>query len=350
MIRLVRNVDLRAMSIILVVVPALIAFYCLLIPNVNNGPAGGLLFEVRQLLAVAALSSIVIILPCLLAAIAKGRAFLLGLTPCMMLLLASYIVHLPSSVCDLPDWRAEPRLAILLLCAGVASSGIGVLIRWLVSRLALPSADRELSNNEARRIRSERRSRIMAAVLLGLLPTTAMSRVVSAFASQELLASADQGTCPTRAIDFLIAAGADVKAKNADGKSPIMCVVDHYYWGDTACLKHLILRGGDVNARDNHGRTALMDAAKTGRGDCVNVLLLNRADVNAKDDEGATPLMYAADNDSSNCASILLLAGADPDIKNNNGETADDLAREHSIAVERILQAWKAKRSQVSTS
>ena len=49
--------------------------------------------------------------------------------------------------------------------------------------------------------------------------------------------------------------------------------------------------GADVNAKDNDGRTALMNAAYWGSEQAAYLLLLAGADIHAADNEGQTALM-----------------------------------------------------------
>jgi ankyrin repeat protein len=83
--------------------------------------------------------------------------------------------------------------------------------------------------------------------------------------------------------------------------------------------------GGDVNARDNKGRTALMSACSAERFDIVQMLLARGADPNLQNTDGDTALMVAAMGDSSLPGSagrgnleivrMLLAKGADPNLK-----------------------------------
>ncbi len=67
--------------------------------------------------------------------------------------------------------------------------------------------------------------------------------------------------------------------------------------------------GADVNAADETGATALMQAAKVGNEDLVQALLKAGAKVNAVDKKGRTAVMIASDEDKPGVARLLLEAG-----------------------------------------
>jgi hypothetical protein len=85
----------------------------------------------------------------------------------------------------------------------------------------------------------------------------------------------------------LIANGADVNAKDNDGKTPL-------HWAMNAdVVEALIAHGADVNAKDNEGSTPLHGATDHGDADIVETLIAHGADVNAKDNKGRTPSCLA---------------------------------------------------------
>jgi uncharacterized protein len=57
-----------------------------------------------------------------------------------------------------------------------------------------------------------------------------------------------------------------------------------------ACIDLLVKAGGDVNARDGRGQTALHGAALFGYDEVIKDLVAHNADINAKDSKGMTPL------------------------------------------------------------
>jgi hypothetical protein len=125
--------------------------------------------------------------------------------------------------------------------------------------------------------------------------------------------------------------------------------INHYiYEGDAALhiaaagYRHdivaaLIAAGADVQARNRRGATPLHYAADGGPGSStwdpraqaatVKRLLAGGADVDAVDMGGVTPLHRAARNRCTPAVRALLAGGADVTRKNKSGSTALDLAR-----------------------
>ena len=98
---------------------------------------------------------------------------------------------------------------------------------------------------------------------------------------------------------FLLAAGADVNAKDELDATPLMLA-------ETAeQTKLLINAGADVNAKDIYGRTALMYAVDRGSIEQIKLLIDAGADVNAKDKYDYTALMYAEANKKQELIELL---------------------------------------------
>jgi ankyrin repeat protein len=66
----------------------------------------------------------------------------------------------------------------------------------------------------------------------------------------------------------------------------------------------------DVNGIDDHGNTALIQAARFGHDEVVTALLIAKADVKTKNDEGKTALMLAAEGGHDETVRALTQAGA----------------------------------------
>ena len=96
----------------------------------------------------------------------------------------------------------------------------------------------------------------------------------------------------------------------------------------------LIARGAEVNARSADGLTALHYAAGAGNTEIVDLLLMAGADPNASSVDGTTPLMRAA------------RAGRDATVKrlNAGGATADAILRQARVEIDGRAAPWQACR------
>ncbi|XP_037037865.1 putative ankyrin repeat protein RF_0381 [Bradysia coprophila] len=87
-------------------------------------------------------------------------------------------------------------------------------------------------------------------------------------------------------------------------------------------VKDLLEKGANINARDEDGDTALMNASNNGRYETVKFLIENGADVNATDTNGKTPLMFASAFDNSRIIKLLVDNGANINATDNSGWSA----------------------------
>ena len=71
-----------------------------------------------------------------------------------------------------------------------------------------------------------------------------------------------------------------------------------------------VLSCADVHEVDEHGASALHQAAKRGHVDVMNYLITQGADANAYGELGRTPLMYAVESGKCEPLEILLQSGA----------------------------------------
>ena len=107
------------------------------------------------------------------------------------------------------------------------------------------------------------------------------------------------------AIRALLAKGADVSLANSRGMTPTMAAaglgsVDADTRGvyttedvqqrSVEALTLLLASGGDINAKDTRGLTALHEAARWGWNEVVTFLVSRGADLHAKDNRGNTPV------------------------------------------------------------
>jgi ankyrin repeat protein len=126
-----------------------------------------------------------------------------------------------------------------------------------------------------------------------------------------LLLMLDQWADQPELVDFLIASGADPKARLKDGRTGLMLATR---LGKLDRLPLLIDSGVDVNARANDGSTALMIAATVRDQDSglamISFLVRHRADVKLRDARGNTALKLALRQGYANIAAVLRKAGA----------------------------------------
>lgn len=88
-------------------------------------------------------------------------------------------------------------------------------------------------------------------------------------------------------------------------------------------LKLLLMKGGNVEAKDNNGWTPLIWAAKNGHGAVVKLLLESGANVEAKDNDAGCRCCWQPRMGMrlwSRC--VLLEKGANIEAKDNNWVTA----------------------------
>lgn len=102
------------------------------------------------------------------------------------------------------------------------------------------------------------------------------------------------------------------------------------------------LCGSDLAARDERGRTLLMEAALAGNAEAVNHLCAMGADVHATDKDGNTALHLSAE-EGGHAAALLMAAGADPKALNHAGDTPllHGLTCAHPVPILPLLQAYQ---------
>ncbi|MBV9880194.1 MAG: ankyrin repeat domain-containing protein, partial [Gemmatirosa sp.] len=118
-------------------------------------------------------------------------------------------------------------------------------------------------------------------------------------------------------------------ARRTDVAAPAAAVsaADAAMRGDVATVRQLVARGGDVNAAQGDGMTALHWAAERGDSAMVSALLRARADVGARTRIGSyTPLHLAARTGNPATVRALLAASSDVRATTSGGATALHLA------------------------
>jgi ankyrin repeat protein len=139
--------------------------------------------------------------------------------------------------------------------------------------------------------------------------------------------AADDSDC----VKTLIAARADVNAKDNEGHTALQVAAGEFWWdrphsledisGNVDRLKGLIAAGADVNAKDEFGGTALLSAAEAGIAEKVKLLIAAGADVNVQGPGAESGVLAAATSGCIGCVEALIAAGADVNAKDSDDGT-----------------------------
>ena len=124
-----------------------------------------------------------------------------------------------------------------------------------------------------------------------------------------IVARNQPGGSQTRNIRTLLKYGADIEARDEEGKTPLAAAVEDYTF---EAISFLLSRGADLEARDNSGQTPIGTAVRKGAFRAVQFFIGFRADLEAKDNDGHTPLVLAVRNGNIEMVRFLLERGADP--------------------------------------
>ncbi|MGM3275730.1 ankyrin repeat domain-containing protein [Ralstonia sp. 24A2] len=134
---------------------------------------------------------------------------------------------------------------------------------------------------------------------------------------RDLITAAQTGN--TMVIQALLADGASLKARDADGRTALIAAVTAH---QGASARLLIQAGADVNVQDNAQNSAFLLAASQGDAETVRLALSHGANLRATNAEGDTALIPAARRGYVEVVSELAKAGLPPDATNNLGLTA----------------------------
>lgn len=108
---------------------------------------------------------------------------------------------------------------------------------------------------------------------------------------------------------------------------------------DLAGAEAMLVRGHNVDVRDENRRTSLFFAATQGNEDFVDLLLRFNPKVNAVDKFGSSPLYYAAAGNHVGVIASLVEKGANINVQNRQGLTPLMIAASagHLAAVQALL-------------
>jgi ankyrin repeat protein len=142
---------------------------------------------------------------------------------------------------------------------------------------------------------------------------------------------------------FLIERGADIDMRKSDGSTALMLALNR---GNFTMIKTLVTMGAGLDVKNNWGQTALMHVLgdEDIDEDIVRILLDAGADVNARDENGDTALMNAMRQFlNPGIVKALIDAGANLNTVNDKGETALGilLSKDHRFPSDRVRELVK---------
>ncbi|MBA3460305.1 MAG: ankyrin repeat domain-containing protein [Deltaproteobacteria bacterium] len=132
---------------------------------------------------------------------------------------------------------------------------------------------------------------------------------------------------------YLLSRGADPNLANADGVSPLSLAIrasmlEGPRAGYPELIDELIAKGADLRARDKIGFTPLMEATAIGNGNVAASLLTSKVPIDERTTDGRTALFIASSTQPRLGAAYLEL-GADPNATTPTGRTPLMEAVEH---------------------
>ena len=151
-----------------------------------------------------------------------------------------------------------------------------------------------------------------------------------------------------KAVKRLLEAGADVNAKDAEGKNPLMIALEGNYWNLALPLLH---SGTDVDAQDDDGVSALHLAVDNGNLEAVKMLLERRPRLKRTSEKywSQTPLHLAAEHDHDEIFAVLHSYGAELESTCMQGFRSIHIAAFHnSLNVARLLVSLGAEMNPLS--
>lgn len=137
-----------------------------------------------------------------------------------------------------------------------------------------------------------------------------------------------------RLVGVLIAAGANVDARDADGNTPLAEAIS---LEQPVVAKYLVDAGADVDGPTATGSRPIVEASKKGYGHLVTQLIASGADIEGRDAFGRTALLAAVAGGHQRLVDALVRAGADVRRRDENGIDAVLLAESRNLRRIRTL-------------
>ena len=139
------------------------------------------------------------------------------------------------------------------------------------------------------------------------------------------------GASSADVIDYLLGKGISIDAEDDSGSTAVMEAA--HFNSDIVVMNHLIEKGADLNQQDHDGVTALMWAVSANPTEDVALALLKaHADVNVLDRSGCNALFWALGNQNFKIIKAIVQAGVNLNHKNSQGETVVEIAKKANMS------------------
>ena len=142
--------------------------------------------------------------------------------------------------------------------------------------------------------------------------------------------------------------GADIKARNISGNTPLHLAVQH---GNQPLGRLLLARGSTPDATNSRGETPLHWATRSpNSNESASLLLAHEANANARDSGGATPLHWAVQQSNApGLVALLLDSGANIEARTDRGSTPLHAAVAHNANPE-VIRLLLDRRAEVNAA
>nr|XP_024358544.1 ankyrin repeat domain-containing protein, chloroplastic-like isoform X3 [Physcomitrium patens] len=157
---------------------------------------------------------------------------------------------------------------------------------------------------------------------VGISTKTVNAKIMSKWNPMHTLAASGQ----KNRLDLLLRRGGEINAQDVDGFTAMHWAVLRGGARDTI-IRYLLNSDAHLTAKEKDGATVLHYAARNANSFAIKSLLRSNADINACDNEGWTPLHIAAQSGRTDIVHLLFAMGADTDVYNKDGNTPLDLAQ-----------------------
>ncbi len=121
-------------------------------------------------------------------------------------------------------------------------------------------------------------------------------------------------------IERILSGGGDINVRDEHGRTPLIWASANV---ETEVVRLLVAKGADVAVRDNIGQTPLIAASsRKGSFEILKMLIENGADVNVQDQDKENALIAASTMGETRSVKFLLDHGASINSTDNSGRTA----------------------------